>query len=340
MPIFAPEMQKVPSIFQKPIFVKPVWQSIFTAILTILVFIGVEHSAFATLTGFAVVITISITSINIQAPIQKRLNIMLITILVYVVHIFLGYLAGRNPWFIVPAFVGVAWVFAKVRYRIPELWGDINLPAGLSIYMAYQHETLWDIEAITIIMGLGITLLHLIFNILHPKTIFKPKKHKTHSSSTNVLGLNDMLTTYFVQLSILLSIGGLIFYFADFPHAYWLPFTIMIVLQVNHTTTLKRIKDRFIGTVTGCILGGLILVWHPIYELMVILLFLSLFFFSYFVRTNYKIAVIFVTVFVLLLLGYHYKDTFLIVFERLGFTLIGGSLALISSFIFLKNKQY
>jgi uncharacterized membrane protein YccC len=58
-----------------------------------------------------------------------------------------------------------------------------------------------------------------------------------------------------------------------------------------------------------------------------------------FLRSNYALGTVFITTFVLLLLGTGTSFSLDIVAERIVFTVMGGILTLLSSFIFLKKER-
>ncbi len=76
-----------------------------------------------------------------------------------------------------------------------------------------------------------------------------------------ILGLKEYLFVYSIELSLLLIAGFFIIRYkiADYPHIYWIPLTAIIVLKVGRRETLKRVTERTLGTLAGCVLGSTIL---------------------------------------------------------------------------------
>lgn len=119
-----------------------------------------------------------------------------------------------------------------------------------------------------------------------------------------------------------------------FAHAYWLPFTMVVVLQPDFGATRLRASQRMGGTVVGGLLAGAIL-WLRAPEWVIILsIALTCFGFGYVLRRHYGIAVVFITLFVVLLTEGTGPRALLLTRERLEMTLAGGFLALGAAFVF------
>ncbi|WP_043589499.1 FUSC family protein [Geminisphaera colitermitum] len=146
--------------------------------------------------------------------------------------------------------------------------------------------------------------------------------------------LDRVLLRFTLRLTVLLMGGVTAFYLLDWPHGYWLPLTIMVVLQPDYGTTRARAAQRLAGTVAGSLLAsGLLWLRLPAgVELGVIAV--CVFLFCYLVRRNYAVAVFFVTVFVVLLMEASGAQTAGVALERTGATLAGGLVALGAAIVF------
>jgi Fusaric acid resistance protein-like/FUSC-like inner membrane protein yccS len=118
------------------------------------------------------------------------------------------------------------------------------------------------------------------------------------------------------------------------PHGYWLPFTMVVVLQPDYGSTRQRAAQRLFGTLAGSVLASLTL-WLrlPFAPLMAVTAAMS-FAFGFLVKRNYGLAVAFVTLFVVLLTEAGGPVTLAITLERLGTTAAGGLLALLAAQLF------
>jgi uncharacterized membrane protein YccC len=146
------------------------------------------------------------------------------------------------------------------------------------------------------------------------------------------------IARYTARIALLTIIGVLFMrMFPTIHHGYWLPFTVVIVLQPDYGSTRKKAAQRVLGTIVGGVLGGLVLLIPNLHQAAVLgALAVAAFWFGFYLRKNYTVAVVFITLFVVLLMEAEAKQpvTVEVTFERLAFTAAGGALALIGALIF------
>ena len=117
-------------------------------------------------------------------------------------------------------------------------------------------------------------------------------------------------------------------------HAYWLPFTIAVVMQPEYGATRARALQRTGGTLIGGLAAG-VLLWLEAPQAVVILaIAVTSFVFGFLIRRNYGVAVVFVTLFVVLVTDVSGPAALRLAGERLFFTTSGGLLALGAAYIF------
>lgn len=117
-------------------------------------------------------------------------------------------------------------------------------------------------------------------------------------------------------------------------HSYWLLLTVIVILKPAYNLTKKRNKERLTGTLIGAAVGAALLYFIHSDTLLLIILTISMFIAYSFMRTNYIISVIAITVYVLLL--YHllnFNNYRLLITDRVIDTAIGSALAIVFSFI-------
>lgn len=135
--------------------------------------------------------------------------------------------------------------------------------------------------------------------------------------------------------AILLSIIGVMFFkWSGFPHGYWLPFTMLVVLQPDFGSTREKAAQRVLGTLAGGLIASSLLWLHPPLPVLFVSIGATIFAFAYFVKRNYAIAVVFITLMVVLLTEAHHPVTLAFTLERMGSTLAGGVLSLVAALIF------
>src|SRR3546814_12478508 len=110
-------------------------------------------------------------------------------------------------------------------------------------------------------------------------------------------------TTLFRSLRLTLAAvtGYLVSLIIAQDHSYWILMTVIIIMKPAFGSTKKRIYERLAGTVLGGLagVGILLLVHNPAVFLGFLLLFIFLAF--PFITYNYRIAVVFITLYILIL---------------------------------------
>lgn len=135
--------------------------------------------------------------------------------------------------------------------------------------------------------------------------------------------------------SLVLTVGGvLIFKLSGIPHGYWLPFTMIVVLQPDFGSTRKKAAERVIGTIAGGLFASSLLWLQPGRAVIHVAVAVTIALFSYLVKRRYAVAVFFITLVVVLLVEAHQPVTLAFTAERMGCTLGGGMLALGAALLF------
>jgi uncharacterized membrane protein YccC len=146
--------------------------------------------------------------------------------------------------------------------------------------------------------------------------------------------VDPALVRFTVRLAVLMVFGVVIFKAYAVPHGYWLPFTIIVVLQPDYGSTRQRAAQRVAGTFAGSIVASLLLWLHPPFAALATAMATTIFAFGFFLKRNYAVAVFFVTLFIVLLTEAQGPVTLGFTAERLISTLAGGGLALLAALFF------
>ena len=143
------------------------------------------------------------------------------------------------------------------------------------------------------------------------------------------------LVRFTIRIALLTTLGVLaIKCIPQLPHGYWLPFTMVVVLQPDYGSTRQRAAQRLLGTLGGSILASVLLSLHPPTAVLMGAIALCCFFFGYYLKRNYAFTVVFITLFVVALTEAGSPQTLALTAERMGSTLAGGLLALIAALVF------
>ncbi|GLB51176.1 TIGR01666 family membrane protein [Neptunitalea chrysea] len=142
------------------------------------------------------------------------------------------------------------------------------------------------------------------------------------------------------RLMLCLVLGYMLKYYFHFEKGDWILLTSMLVLQQTYSATRQRIFYRILGTIIGVILGISIAHIMANVQGQILMLLLSVYLFFKFVRTNYTIAVVFITTFVLEIFDILGNIGVLVMQPRLIDTLIGAALAYLSIRFLWPNWSY
>jgi uncharacterized membrane protein YccC len=142
------------------------------------------------------------------------------------------------------------------------------------------------------------------------------------------------LIRYTARVMVLTMLGVAVFKHWDLPHGYWLPLTMVIILQPDYGSTRQRAAQRVLGTLSGSVLASLLLWLHLPWPVLMATTAGTVFGFSFFLKRSYAIAVFFITLAVVLLTEAHGEVTVAFTVERLVTTLAGGAIAMLAALFF------
>jgi len=120
----------------------------------------------------------------------------------------------------------------------------------------------------------------------------------------------------------------------EIPRGYWIAFTIMVVLQPDYGSTRQRAGARIGGTLTGIVLAGALLWLGPPPLAIDILATATAFFFAYFLKQRYWLAIFFITINLALIMESVLPPHSDFMLMRVLATLLGGGLALVAARVF------
>ncbi|MBV7441577.1 FUSC family protein [Weeksellaceae bacterium TAE3-ERU29] len=174
------------------------------------------------------------------------------------------------------------------------------------------------------------------------------EEHKTVNQKINnykvsinqLLKFNNSRFRYAVRLTLCIIVGYLITWIFNIDKGAWILLTSLIVCQQTYNATRQRIFKRIMGTFIGVISGVLIAKLIPTVEGQIIVLLISIYLFYYWLKSNYTIAVVFITIFVLEAFNLQSNKGLLVMTPRLIDTLIGASLVFFAVRFLWPDWQY
>lgn len=146
--------------------------------------------------------------------------------------------------------------------------------------------------------------------------------------------VDPALVRFTARIAVLVMLGVAAFMYWKIPHGFWLPLTMAIVLQPDYGSTRERAAQRVLGTLAGSLAASLLL-WPQLpFAALATAIAATIFGFAYFLKRRYAVAVVFITLFVVLLTESREPITLWFTFERILSTLVGGAVALVAALLF------
>ncbi len=167
------------------------------------------------------------------------------------------------------------------------------------------------------------------------KTLFVLKPKYLAGSLRVLFNTTSFTTRYALRSAIAATVALFIFKWFHIDHGYWMPFSVMIVIQPYFGATFKKAIDRVVGTVLGGIAGSLLLHLPAGLHIKEGILFLTFVLMVYYARKQYAVAAFVITLNLVLLfnLEKEYNDSLMV--TRAICTIGGALLAVVSGFALL-----
>ncbi|MEZ5103228.1 MAG: FUSC family membrane protein [Draconibacterium sp.] len=157
----------------------------------------------------------------------------------------------------------------------------------------------------------------------------------------SLLSFKHPRVRYALRLSLSFLVGFILEQSLQLEKGAWVMLTTLFVSQITYSDTRRRLSQRLLGTVTGVILGALLLhIFTTTSAQVIVMLGSAMAFFSW-VKTRYSVAVIFITTFVISAFSIISRDVGIhIMIPRLVDTLLGASLSFLAIRFLWPGWQY
>ncbi|RYZ48833.1 MAG: hypothetical protein EOP49_17645 [Sphingobacteriales bacterium] len=165
--------------------------------------------------------------------------------------------------------------------------------------------------------------------ILHPKHWWRNIKL--------LFNLNTLTARYAFRTAMAAALALFIYKWFKIDHGYWLPFTVIIVLQPYFGATFKKAIDRVAGTVAGGLVGGLLIRVPTGLYVKEFMLFVCFVLMVYYIRKRYSVAAFFITVSLVLLFDVEETINPWLILIRALSTVAGAAIAIVAGFALLPH---
>lgn len=153
----------------------------------------------------------------------------------------------------------------------------------------------------------------------------------------SIFNLNMFTTRNALRSAIAVTFALLIAQLFKIDHGYWLPFSVMIIMQPYFGATFKRAIQRVAGTLLGGIAGSLLLHLPAGLHLKEVILFATFVLMVYYLRKQYAIAAFVITLNLVLLFNLQMAYNNELMITRALCTIGGAALAVTAGFALLPN---
>lgn len=167
------------------------------------------------------------------------------------------------------------------------------------------------------------------------KTMFLLKPKYFLNSLRVLFNFNSFTTRFAIRSAVAATAAMFLYKWYNVDHGYWLPFSVMIIIQPYFGATITRAIDRVVGTLLGGIAGGLLLYLPAGLHAKEAILFLTFILMVYYVRRQYAVATFVVTLNLVLLFSLEASYSNMIMIVRALCTVGGALLALVCGFALL-----
>ena len=159
-------------------------------------------------------------------------------------------------------------------------------------------------------------------------------------SLTSILTTNHPRFRFAVRLTLCMVLGYSIMYLFNIEKGAWILLTSLIVVQQTYSATRQRLFHRIFGTLMGVVLGVGLAHLLPTLTGQILLMLGAIYAFFFWLKRNYTIAAIFITIYVLASFNLLADQGVAVMLPRIIDTLIGGFLAYIVVRFIWPDWQY
>jgi uncharacterized membrane protein YccC len=145
-----------------------------------------------------------------------------------------------------------------------------------------------------------------------------------------MLHMNTFAFKFAMRSAIAATMALFIYKWYNIDHGFWLPFSVMIVIQPYFGATFKKARDRITGTLLGVLAGSLLLYLPQGYLLQEAVLFVTFIMMVYYVKKKYAYSAFFITLSLVLLFNIESTYSTTLMATRIVAT-IGGSLLAVAA---------
>lgn len=145
-----------------------------------------------------------------------------------------------------------------------------------------------------------------------------------------LFNINTLTFKYAMRSAVAATVALFVYKWFEIDHGFWMPFSVMIIIQPYFGATFKKAIDRITGTVLGVLAGSFLLYLPQGLYLQEIILFFTFILMVYYAKKQYAVSAFFITLNLVLLFNIESSYSNELMGARVVAT-IGGALLAVSA---------
>lgn len=171
------------------------------------------------------------------------------------------------------------------------------------------------------------------YSLIKTAFLFRPKF--LFRNLISLFNMNTLTFKYALRSAVAATVAMFIYKWYNIDHGFWMPFSVMIVIQPYFGATLKKAFDRITGTVLGVFAGSFLLYLPQGYHLQEVVLFFTFILMVYFAKKKYSASAFFITLNLVLLFNIESSYSNMLMVARVVSTIGGALMAVAAGWLLL-----
>jgi hypothetical protein len=228
-------------------------------------------------------------------------------------------------------------------------WLALQGSTALVIAAAFPATQVYAAWRFILVLAGGAVQLAVVLALrwLAPGHLFAPAANASFTVGSILSQVRGMIAGrapglgHAVTLALAVSAAELLYRVLDMPNGYWVPMTVLLILRPAARETAARALARLVGTLCGAgLLTLLMALLRPAVPVLVGLIAATAWTCYAFLRVNYAILSLAITMYVVLLSAIAGLPEPLVALHRAVATLLGGVIALLAHLVGIGAMQF
>jgi Fusaric acid resistance protein-like len=228
-------------------------------------------------------------------------------------------------------------------------WLALQGSTALVIAAAFPATPVYAAWRFILVLAGGAVQLAIVLAIrwLAPGHLFAPATNASFTVRSILSQIRDMIASrapglgHAIAMALAVSAANLLYRMLDMPNGYWVPMTVLLILRPAARETAARALARLAGTLCGAGLLTLLMAFlRPPVPVLVGLIAATAWTCYAFLRVNYAIQSLAITMYVVLLFAIAGLPEPLVALHRAVATLLGGVIALLAHLVGIAAMRF